>query len=308
MKTHRTMPARLAVLAMSAAALACLPCLQARADEVDDVTAMLEAKRYDAALDRASAYVQNNPRDPQMRFLQGVSVASLGRPTDAIAVFTALTADFPDLAEPYNNLAVLYTAAQDYDSARVALERAIRAGPGYATAYENLGNLYLQMADQAYGKVVQLVPENAGARKRQSLLATIHTQPMEAALPAPGRMAMTPAMLSDKETVLGAVKAWTEAWSTRDATAYLEHYSADFRTPNRQPRLQWETSRRSLIEGKSRIEVVADAPEVSLREHIATVSFRQIYVSDSHTSKERKTLVLRKEGKDWKIIDERSGS
>lgn len=312
MKTHRTMPDRLAALAMSAAVFATiiattLASPPVHADEVDNVTALLETKRYDAALTTASAYVRKHPRDPQMRFLQGVSLASLGRSSDAIAVFTSLTADFPDLAEPYNNLAVLHAAAQDYASARIALERAIHADPGFTTAHENLGNLYLQLASQAYGKVVQLAPDHAGARQRQSLLANINALPLEAPLPATGRIAMASARLSDRETVLATVKEWTEAWSGRDATAYLEHYSADFRTPDRQSRREWEKSRRSRIEGKSRIEVVADSPEVSVREHIATVTFRQIYVSDSYTSKERKTLVFRKEGKDWKIIDERSG-
>jgi tetratricopeptide (TPR) repeat protein len=40
-------------------------------------------------------------------------------------VFTKLTDDYPELPEPYNNLAVLYAAAGQYDKARAALEMAI---------------------------------------------------------------------------------------------------------------------------------------------------------------------------------------
>lgn len=309
MNKLRAFPGRYAALAIFAAALVSMP---AHADEIADVSRLLEAKRYEAALKQASAYVQKNPRDPQMRFLQGVSMANLGRSSDAIKVFTALTTDFPNLAEPYNNLAVLHAAARNYDSARAALEKAIRVDPGYATAYENLGDLYLQLANQAYAKVTQLAPDNANAKLRQSLLANINAQTVaqtaETTPPAAVRKATLPAPQSEKEAVLEVVREWTEAWSTRDVTAYLNYYAADFRTPNREPRAVWEKKRRVMIEGKSRIEVVADAPEVAFNDRLATVTYRQIYTSDRYSSKERKTLVLRKEENGWKIIEERAGS
>lgn len=305
MNKLRALSGSYAALAIFAAALVSIP---AHADEIADVGRLLEAKRYEAALKKASVYVQKNPRDPQMRFLQGVSMANMGRSSDAISVFTALTADFPDLAEPYNNLAVLHAAARNYDSARAALEKAIRVDPGYATAYENLGDLYLQLANQAYAKVTQLTPDNANAKRRQSLLANISAQTAETTPPAAVRKATVSAAQSEKEAVLEVVREWTEAWSARDVTAYLNYYAADFRTPNREPRHVWEKKRRELIEGKSRIEVMADAPEVSLNDRLATVTYRQIYISDRYSSKERKTLVLRKEENDWKIIEERSGS
>ncbi len=305
MTTLRTLPGRYAVLAIFAAILVSMP---ARADDIADVTALLGAGRYDAALEKASAYVRKNPRDPQMRFLQGVSLASMGRSSDAKSVFSALTADFPDLAEPYNNLAVLHAAARNYDSARAALEKAIRADPGYATAYENLGDLYVQLANQAYAKVVQLAPENANARQRQSLLASLDAQASDMKPPAIGLRSMASAPQSEKNAVLEVVKAWAEAWSVRDVAAYLNYYAIDFRTPDRESRSTWEKKRRALIEGKARIEVMVDSPEVSFSDRLATVRYRQIYVSDSYSSKEHKTLVLRKEAKDWKIVEERGGT
>jgi tetratricopeptide (TPR) repeat protein len=49
-----------------------------------------------------------------------------------MAVFSKLTEDYPELPEPYNNLAVLYAQQKQYDKARTALEMAIRIHPGYA--------------------------------------------------------------------------------------------------------------------------------------------------------------------------------
>jgi len=74
--------------------------------------------------------------------------------------------DFPELPEPYNNLAVLYASEGQLDSARAALEMALAAAPNYATALENLGDVYLQMAADAYQRAAKLDPSNrqAGAK------------------------------------------------------------------------------------------------------------------------------------------------
>jgi tetratricopeptide (TPR) repeat protein len=288
---------------MSAAALVSI---SAHADEAADVSALLQAKRYDAALAKTSAYLQKNPRDPQMRFLQGVSLTSLGRQAEAISVFTALTADYPNMAEPYNNLAVLHAAARDYDNARAALEKAVRADPGYVTAYENLGDLYLQLANQAYTKVTQLSPDNANAKQRRALLSKLNGRAAEEALPEQHPPA--PKEQSEQATVLAVVKDWARAWSARDVTTYLNYYAPEFETPKHEPRPAWETKRRALIKDKSKIEVTVESPQVSIRDRLATVKYRQIYVSDRHVSKEHKILVLRRYDDGWKIIEERRGS
>jgi tetratricopeptide (TPR) repeat protein len=61
-----------------------------------------------------------------------------------------LIEDFPDLPEPYNNLAVLQAAQGRVDSARELLETALRHDPGYALAYENLGDVFIRLAQRAF--------------------------------------------------------------------------------------------------------------------------------------------------------------
>jgi tetratricopeptide (TPR) repeat protein len=85
-------------------------------------------------------------------------------------VFTKLTEDYPELPEPYNNLAVLYAQQKQYDKARTALEMAIRTHPAYAIAYENLGDVYAKLASQAYDKALQLDSANAAAQGKLSLI------------------------------------------------------------------------------------------------------------------------------------------
>ena len=81
-----------------------------------------------------------------MRFLRGVILTEQGKQAEAIAAFTQLTQDFPELPEPYNNLAALYAAQSQFDKARAALEMAIKLNPSYATAHENLGDVYARLA------------------------------------------------------------------------------------------------------------------------------------------------------------------
>ena len=113
--------------------------------------------------------LRDHPNDPQLRFLYGVTVADLGRTQDAIDVFRQLAADFPELPEPHNNLAVLYAAAGDLDKARAALDESVRAAPGYALAHENLGDLHLRLAVRAYERSLQIDTRNASARSKLEL-------------------------------------------------------------------------------------------------------------------------------------------
>lgn len=142
----------------------------AHADEYADVSQLVRAGKLTDALNKADLYLAAKPRDPQMRFLKGVIQRDSGKTTDAIATFTRLTEDFPELPEPYNNLAVLYAGQSQFDKARTALEMAIRTNPSYATAHENLGDVYAKLASQAYNKALQLDASNAGVPPKLALI------------------------------------------------------------------------------------------------------------------------------------------
>lgn len=122
------------------------------------------------ALEKADGYISTKPKDPQGRFLRGLILTELGRQADAIAVFTKLTEDFPELPEPYNNLAVLYAQQKQYDKARTALEMAIRTHPSYSVAHENLGDVYAKLASQAYGKALQIDASNSATQSKLSMI------------------------------------------------------------------------------------------------------------------------------------------
>lgn len=147
--------------------------LPGHADEYADVTQLLRVNKPNDALAMADRFLATKPQDAQMRFLKGVIQRTLGKQAEAIGTFTKLTEDYPELPEPYNNLAVLYAGQGQYDKARVALEMAIRTNPSYATAHENIGDVYSRLASQAYNKALQLDGSNPAVPPKLALIREI---------------------------------------------------------------------------------------------------------------------------------------
>lgn len=156
----------------------------AHADDYADVNQLLRNGKAAEALAKADAYIAGKPRDPQMRFLRGVILTEQGNRADATAAFTLLTQDFPELPEPYNNLAALYAQQSEFDKARAALETALKLNPRYTTAQENLGDIYARLAAQAYARTQQLEPARATVPPKLALIRQIFATPASGALPA----------------------------------------------------------------------------------------------------------------------------
>src|SRR3972149_2473478 len=76
----------------------------------------------------------------------------------------------PPDPEQYNNPAVSSAAQGKSKKPRAALEQSIRTHPSYATAYENLGDVYAKLASQAYDKALQLDSANTGAQNQLALV------------------------------------------------------------------------------------------------------------------------------------------
>ena len=167
------------------------------ADDYADVSRLMRAGQYAEAMTKSDQYLAGKPKDPQMRFLKGVIQTETGKTNDAIATFTQITQDYPELPEPYNNMAVLYAGQSQFDKARAALEMAIRTNPSYATAHENLGDVYAKLASQAYSKALQLDGGNAGVQPKLALIRTLFSadikNPAKPAAAAPVTTPATPA-------------------------------------------------------------------------------------------------------------------
>ena len=147
--------------------------------EAAEIADLMQAGKSEDALNRADKFLAANPRDLQVRFLRAVTLVDLGRKQEATDALTKLTQDFPELPEPYNNLAVLAAAQGELEQAEGLLRQAIAAQPNYITAQENLGDLYAAMAAAAFERASRLDPSN-GALKSKLALARDLTSKLKA--------------------------------------------------------------------------------------------------------------------------------
>jgi tetratricopeptide (TPR) repeat protein len=139
-----------------------------------EVPRLIQDGQYALARAKIDAALAADAKNPQARFLRGVVQADQDEPDEALATFQALTEDFPELPEPYNNLAVIWAQRGQYEKARAALESAIASHPDYAIAHENLGDIYSRLAGAEYGRAVALDKTNKSAQAKLVLARQLY--------------------------------------------------------------------------------------------------------------------------------------
>lgn len=294
--------------------------LPAAADDLEEAYALFKKGSHAQAQDKVSSFLSTHPKDAKARFLLGLIYTEQNHPDEAIKIFTGLTEDYPDLPEPYNNLAVLYASQGQYDKARTALEAAIRTHPSYATAHENLGDIYAKLATQAYDKALQLDKNNTTAQTKLELIkdlfsgspraakAAAKTETPKVAKAAPAAEENNTSGKSSDDEVIKTVYDWAKAWSNGDVNAYLAFYAQDFKTPNNESRKAWEESRKARISKTKTIQISVIDPKVALADAThASVKFKQDYRSSTLKSTNAKTLHLVRSGDKWLIQREQVG-
>jgi Flp pilus assembly protein TadD len=152
-----------------------------------EASALVKDRQFANAQAKLDVLLAQRPREPQARFLKGVVQTEQGQDAAAIATFSGLIEDYPELPEPYNNLAVLYAQKGEYQGARVALESAVKAAPDWSVAHENLGDIYARLAAAEYATAAKLDRNNKTAPAKLALareLLTPGAKPASANAPA----------------------------------------------------------------------------------------------------------------------------
>lgn len=301
-----------------------------QADNLKDISQLASQPNQQAvALERVNAYIVANPKDVQALFIKGVILAEMNRRDEAIKVFTEITEKSPNLPEPYNNLAVLYADQGKYDKARLALENAIKTHPSYATAHENLGDIYARMASDSYDKALQLDSSNTRAQNKLALIKDLFsgtrkppattTKPVLADVKPsktanldpedPANSAAAPKSTGSAATggddLSDVVQKWAKAWSSKDVDQYLAAYSSTFKTPKGESRSTWEKTRKERINKPGSISVELSDINVAMEgSDTAKVSFKQSYKSANLAQRTKKVLVMKKESGKWLIDQE----
>jgi Flp pilus assembly protein TadD len=150
----------------------------AHADEAASVRSLLQAGDAGAALARAEAALKALPRDAHLRFLAAVALMELHRDAAAMEVFVALTQDYPELPDPYNNIALLDVRAGRLARAEDMLRTALRNDPAHRAARLNLGQVHLMQAVEAWRRAADEGPANPALQAKLEAAQALLGQPM----------------------------------------------------------------------------------------------------------------------------------
>jgi Flp pilus assembly protein TadD len=142
--------------------------------ELEEAAGMIRNGEYVTALAKIDGVLAGDAKNPQARFLKGVVQSDENETDAAIATFEGLTQDYPELPEPYNNLAVIWAQRGEYEKAREALETALKTRPDYGIAHENLGDIYARLAGQEYDRAVALEKGNKSAQTKLALVRELY--------------------------------------------------------------------------------------------------------------------------------------
>jgi len=153
--------------------------------ELADASRLIGEGEYAPALAKIDAVLATDAKNPQARFLKGVVQTDQAETDAAIVTFQALNEDYPELPEPYNNLAVIWAKRGEYDKARKALEVALAARPDYAIAHENLGDIYVRLAGVEYNRASALDKTNKSAQGKLVLVRELFAVAPSSTAPKP---------------------------------------------------------------------------------------------------------------------------
>ena len=155
----------------------------AAASEMEELAAQLHAAEFSPkveqllkngrpaqALELADLGIEKNPRSAQLRFSRTVALERLDRTEEAAKALRSLIADYPEVPEPYNNLAVIEAGLGNLEEAVKLLDRALLLNPNFATAQKNRGDVYFALALENYEAAA---PKLSGNLELQQRLKTL---------------------------------------------------------------------------------------------------------------------------------------
>ena len=283
-------------------------------NDMDSILLLISEKPF-IALEKIKKRLRQTPDEPRLLFYKGVTEAKLNQIDNAIKTYNDLINKYPNLPEPYNNLAVIYAERQELDLAKDTLEKAIKTNSSYSVAHINLGDIYTQMATNAYNMAFEIDKDNKIARNKLKLITelfnykpntnekSIIVEELDAKI-----IKIEPRNKSvDKKKIIEKIAAWKTAWEAKDLDSYFDSYSENFKYPNQMSQEQWEKYRRDRIMNKKEITINISNIKTKFKKDIVHAIFYQDYKSTGYQQKSKKTLIFEFQANDWKIIEEFSG-
>ena len=138
-----------------------------RADsELRAISDLLQAGEYVTALNILTNLKVFRPCDPELLFLEANTYEIVGETEEAVILYRSLINMFPNFPGPYNNLASLYAARGDLDTAEALLLRGLATNDIYQQIQNNLNKIYISRAATMYRRAlgIDLSSDSAGTQ------------------------------------------------------------------------------------------------------------------------------------------------
>ena len=280
-------------------------------NNIGEIKLLLKNGKYVRAEILTNKSIEEDLNNPELLFYKGIIETNMSKHNQAIDTFRDLTERFPELPEPFNNLAVLYAEKGQYDLAKEILEQAIKTNPSYLTAHINLGDIFTKMASEAYNNALEIDKSNNIAITKLSMITQLFNyQPntKNTKIDSINEKKIIKPLKVKKvdisKNILSTLENWKTAWENKDMKEYLSFYSSNFKYPNNMNKADWENYRTNRIITKKIINISLKKTKVKLKKEKAIVTFTQNYKSGALNQTSTKTLVLVEEDSRWLILEE----
>jgi Tfp pilus assembly protein PilF len=153
-------------LALSGFLATALLITPAHAEPHEATLKLIKQEKFNDALRSIDRYLEGHPNDPQMKFWRAFLLHKKGQTQDAMIQYREITQQYPELAEPHNNLGMLLAQQGELEEAKMEFEMALREQPDMAMAMENLSQVYLLLTEQTLKKALALNPKSHPLAKK----------------------------------------------------------------------------------------------------------------------------------------------
>ena len=281
--------------------------------DIKEIKLLLKNGKYKIAENIINGAIEENLNNPEILFYKGIIETNLGKTNQAIDTFRGLTERFPELPEPFNNLAVLYAEKGQFRLAKEILEQAIKTNPSYLTAHINLGDIFTKMASEAYNKALEIDKSNNIAITKLSMITQLFNYNPNTkntvinSINTKKEVKIT--KLSKKElkkVILNSIENWKTAWESKDVESYFDSYSSNFIYPNNMTKSQWQKYRTNRILPKKIISISISNIKFKFKKEKIIATFTQNYKSGRLNQTSNKSLTFVAESGQWFIVEETS--
>jgi len=272
---------------------------------IDKIKSMISSSPS-LALKEINRLITTKPNNHNLLFLRAVTQTRLEKKELAIETYNDLIERFPDLPEPYNNLAVLYAEQNNLSKAKEILQKALETNSTYSIAHINLGDVYTRMASEAYRLAFELDKSPVANNKLQLINELFSYSPnmQQKNLTMPDSTIGIKSKEKNIADIALLVERWKSSWENKDLESYFSTYSKYFKLKGEMNYRKWRKTRTEKIENKKEINIELTNFKYNYKDGFWFVSMSQAYNSGNYSDKEEKTLVIISEFGSYKIIEE----